>query len=532
MEKKSLTPLKILFALIFICGFFSAALFSEQDRTQVLKKTHVKKINISGNTAIEKSEMEKFISPYQDREISFEELQKLRHDLTTLYISKGYINSGVIIPDQKLEEGVVNLQVIEGRLTGVEVTDNKYFRPSYISRRIFRAAGPPLNLNRIQLVLLKLQQNKAINRINAKLSPGIKPGEGILNVKLTENNPISMGLRFSNDRPPSVGEKRAELSLEHINLTGHGDALYTKFGLTEGMDDYDISYHYPINSRDTTLKLQYRKSDSTVIEGLFQPLNIDSSSETIGIGFQHPLKWEPNQEFNLSLIGEHRNNKTYLLGLPFSFSLGAEDGKTRVSVIRFSQDWMKRNALQVCAAKSTFNFGITAYGATSNVYDVDSQFFSWQGQYQLVRRLGERGTQMIFKTNAQITKDQLLPLEKFSVGGANTVRGYRENLFVRDNGVISSLEFRIPLKKCAHCSMHWAPFIDYGKAWDTRSEGPGSILSAGLGLRWVIGKFGSYIFKNPKYLNIYYGYDLKNIPSTGSELQDRGIHIDFSTVLF
>ena len=520
---------------ISVTGFETNVFCKEKENSmKVLPQIHVNSITVSGNTAISDKELEQFLKKYENSTITFEELQKLRHDLTAFYISKGYINSGVIIPDQKLENGNIVLKVIEGKLTGVKVENNRYFRSSYVARRLQSVAGPPLNLNKIQLMLLRLQQHQGIKRINAKMSPGIKPGDGILNVKLTENNPFSIGIRFSNDRPPSVGENRAEITLNHINVTGHGDALYTKFGITRGMDDYDISYHYPINSKDTIFKVQYRKSDSTVIEGLFKPLDIDSASETIGIGFQHPLKWSPNQEFNLGLIGEHRNNKTFLLGRPFSFSLGAEDGKTRVSVIRFSQEWMKRCNLQVAAAKSIFNFGITAYGATSNVYDVDSQFFSWQGQYQLVRRLGNKGTQMIFKANAQITKDQLLPLEKFSVGGTNTVRGYRENLYVRDNGVIGSLEFRIPLKICKPCffSAHWAPFVDYGKAWDTRSQSPGSLLSLGIGLRLSCGKFGDYIFKHPKLINIYYGYDLKNIPSTGEELQDKGIHIEFSTLLF
>lgn len=98
--------------------------------------------------------------------------------------------------------------------------------------------------------------------------------------------------------------------------------------------------------------------------------------------------------------------------------------------------------------------------------DGSASFFSWQGQHQLVRRVGNRGIQMISKANAQMKKDQLLPLGKFSVGGANTVRGYRENLYVRDNGVLSSLEFRIPLKKCKHCSMQWGL-----RSWITEKPG-------------------------------------------------------------
>ena len=45
--------------------------------------------------------------------------------------------------------------------------------------------------------------------------------------------------------------------------------------------------------------------------------------------------------------------------------------------------------------------------------------------------------------------DRIIPgfsnAEKFSLGGVNSVRGYRENELVSDNGVIGSMELRIPL---------------------------------------------------------------------------------------
>lgn len=55
----------------------------------------------------------------------------------------------------------------------------------------------------------------------------------------------------------------------------------------------------------------------------------------------------------------------------------------------------------------------------------------------------------VARAAAQLTPDSLLPLEQFSVGGIATVRGYGQNQLVTDNGVLGSLEVRLPalLKK-------------------------------------------------------------------------------------
>ncbi|MBE9563239.1 MAG: ShlB/FhaC/HecB family hemolysin secretion/activation protein, partial [Proteobacteria bacterium] len=225
----------------------------------------------------------------------------------------------------------------------------------------------------------------------------------------------------------------------------------------------------------------------------------------------------------------------------FSFSPGVgEDGKSELSVIRFSQDWIKRSPYDVFAARSSFNFGLDAFDSTINEDLPDSKFFTWLGQFQYVRRLNFdvlkfdrlKRSQIIFRTDFQWAEEDLLPLEKLSIGGSTTVRGYRENLLTRDNGMISSLEWRIPVhnlrikgisKTPEDGEIYLAPFIDYGSSWNTDviTPEPRSISSVGLGLRW-----------NPnRAINaqVYWGHALRNIEEPDEKnLQDDGIHFELS----
>jgi len=74
--------------------------------------------------------------------------------------------------------------------------------------------------------------------------------------------------------------------------------------------------------------------------------------------------------------------------MPYPLSQGAdEQGRTRISALRFFQEWTQRDTRQVIAARSQFNLGVGAFDATVNAEQPDSRFFSWQGQAPWVRAI-------------------------------------------------------------------------------------------------------------------------------------------------
>jgi hemolysin activation/secretion protein len=138
---------------------------------------------------------------------------------------------------------------------------------------------------------------------------------------------------------------------------------------------------------------------------------------------------------------------------------------------------------------------------------------------------------LLFRADIQRSDDSLLPLEQLSVGGRYSVRGYRENLLVRDQAFIASLEARIPIIQ----HMRWAdylqicPFYDYGRGTYKfiSSTGPDDISSVGVGLRWA-----ASLIKSPLNLRAefeaYWGYALRDIDLPYEDVQDDGIHYQFA----
>lgn len=477
----------------------------------------VKNIEVLGATVL-KSEIAKLIQPFNNRSVTFADLLKLRSDITELYITNGYITSGAFLPNnQKLTDGVVKIQVVEGELEKIEITGLRRLRPVYVRSRLKKNTSTPLNRNSLEAALQLLQLDPLIQRVNAELTAGSSPGRNILQVKITEAPAFHAGVFTANNQTPSIGSTQIGVFVNHDNLLGFGDRLTTEYAITEGLNIYDISYTIPLNGNNDTLSFRFNNADSRIVTDDFRDLNIRSDSQTYSFNYRRPLYRQPDTELAFSLGLDLRRSQTFLLdNIPFSFSPGAEDGESKITVIRFSQDWVKRNSQQVLAARSQFSLGIGAFDATVNDTGTDGRFFTWLGQFQWVQLLSPR-TILLTRVNAQLTGDSLLSLERFSIGGFDTVRGYSQNRLVADNGFTTSFEVRTPLLGNSN-ALQIAPFFDIGTVWNNRGNNPQpqTISSFGLGLLWQPSR--------DLNLRLDYGIPLTDTNDRGNTLQDNGFY--------
>lgn len=492
----------------------------------------VRKIQVRGSKVFSAAEIHKITAPYENRELTAEDLEGLRRKLTLLYVKKGYVNSGAVLPDQTVANGVVTYNIIEGRLTDIEIEGNKWLRGGYYKSRIDLGAKVPLNVNNLQKRLQLLEQDNHVRRLHAELKPGVKPGESELAVQVVEDFPIEVYLGFNNYQSPTVGAEQGFATIVDRSLTRNGDTLSFTYGRSPGINpQIDAWYVFPVTPYDTTLSFRYQRNKFDVVEGPFGPLDIESTYDSYEVALRQPLYRTLSQEFALALIGERLHSESSLLGEPFSFAPGIENGKSTISALRFAQDWLYRSQSQVIATRSQLSFGIDALGATVHHDDLpDGEFFSWLGQFQWARIFEPLEIQGIFRIDLQLAADSLLPLEQIPIGGRYSVRGYRENQLVTDNGFIVSLEARLPIitgKRWADY-LQLAPFIDYGIGWNTNlpSPDPNDIAGIGIGLRWAATITHKPVDLTPQF-EIYWGYPLMDVETGDGNLQDLGIYLQF-----
>jgi hemolysin activation/secretion protein len=499
-------------------------------------RVFIREIRVTGNTVFSPEEIAQVTTPYTNRELSAEDLEALRVALTLLYVNKGYINSGAVLPDQSILDGVVTIRIIEGKLTSIEIAGNRWFRSSYLSKRLWLSAGPPFNVTVLQERLRLLLDDQRIARVNAEIKPGLNAGEGALDLRVEERVPYRLWLGFDNYQNPSVGEERGLVTIEHQNLTGNGDIATVQYGGSSGLKPLlDFKYSLPVNAYDTAVSFQYRKNTFAVVESPVNEIDVTSKSDIYTLGVRQPVYRTLNSEFALELLGERLSEKTYILGERFTVSPGAHNGRSIVTALRTVQEFIYRSQNQVIAARSRFSFGLNALGATINHNGApDGVFFAWLGQFQWVRRLEFLDTQLIFRSQIQASDNPLMTLEQVAIGGRYSVRGYRENTLLTDEAFLSSFEVRVPLIRNARWAdfVEWAPFVDFGKGWNKKSPAPDprDISSVGVGIRWGL-TFEGRVPLRPQF-ELYWGHRLRKVDRQGNTLQDNGIHLQFVLGVF
>lgn len=453
----------------------------------------VERFEVVGSTVFSREELAKVLAPFTNKPIAFTQLLQARDAISELYIKKGYITSGAYIPPQTLTSGVVKIQVVEGGLEDIQITGTGRLNRNYVRSRLALATSPPFNRDRLLEALQLLQQNPLIQNLSAELSAGSRPGTSILSVRVREAKSFNTQIALDNGRSPSVGSFRRRLQINEANLLGLGDNLTVGYTNTDGSNSFDASYTLPLNPRNGTLTFNYANTSSNVIERPFNILDIESASRYYDLTFRQPIVQTPTQEFALGLTASRRESDISSLlqreGVPASeLSPGAdEQGRTRVSSLQFFQEWTSRNSREVIAARSAFNFGIGAFDATINANAPDSRFFSWQGQAQWVRLLAE-DTLLLIRANMQLADRSLLPIEQFGLGGLGSVRGYRQDLLLTDNGVFATAEVQYPILRIPQWQgvLQVVPFVDVGSAWNSLRQNPevNTLASVGLGLQW------------------------------------------------
>ena len=455
--------------------------------------------------------------------LSCAELLRAALAVAKLYVENGYKTSGAIIvlpkditPDEKV---VVTIKVIEGELEKEPkvralkvVKDESEEEPkviaidggrlnNYVRSRLGVEPEEPLNIDDLQEALQLLQLDPLIERISARLSAGSDTGKSILEVEYLGAPTFNPQVFLDNGRSPSVGSFQRGVLLRKANLLGLGDGISLGYINTDGSDRLDVSYELPLNASNGSLRFNYVQNDSNVVEPPFNDLEIESESRYYELTLRQPVirsvKERTFQELAFGLIGFWRENESSVLGMPFPLTPGAEDdGETRIFALRFLTDWTLQNAQEVIALRSEFSLGLDAFNSTVNrqilnVEEIpDSQFFAWRGQAQWVRIVDEE-TSLLIRANAQFAQ-ALLPSEQFSVGGLGSVRGYRQDQLLTDNGIFTSVEVRRTILRISEGKgrLQLIPFVDYGRGWNSSERSnpePNDLVSVGVGLQWQQG---------------------------------------------
>ncbi len=465
-------------------------------------KFFVREIKITGNTLISTEELAEFVDVGEGEEMTLGILTLYGNEVTAAYAVKGYFLARAFIPAQEIKNGVVTMQVVEGKLGMIEVAGNKNIASEQFTERMVSLRDEEvLNESALERVLLELNSLMGV-QVKSVLRPGELPGTTDLVLQVQETRPYTVSLDADNFGSRFTGAIRVGASASIGNLFKLGDQFsFRAVQSNEGQDFFNPSFLFPVSNRGTTVKLSFVHSEHNLGKNL-AILSSGGSSQIFSAEAKHPLYRSRKGQLFVKGGMEARNytNKQREVKTSddrlFDIYLGVGGN--------FSDPYKGRNFFDV-QAKTGFSETDTGghlNSRTKGQGDV-TVFSSNITRYQNASIIHKKiPGYFIMKAGGQFASARVLSPDQISIGGAGTVRGYPISESNGDHGYTFSLEYNMPWPwKTLPATNKDFPaldkivtllaFIDHGKVFIEDNE-PGerhrSLTGAGFGFKINIPK--------------------------------------------
>ncbi len=496
----------------------------------------VKKIVFQGNKTFSDEDLSEVTNPYLNRRLSGSDLEQLRYQLTLFYVDKGYISSGAVIENQSFKDGTLNVKIVEGQLSDVQVSGNGWLREEYIRDRLMGDPDEPLNTHDLQQRYTRLLNDPMIDRLNGTLLPGANPGEAVLDLKVTRRRNYGLVLSADNFSPPSIGGYTGRIDTWVSNLSSFGETINFSFNTLSGAQNYYAGIDIPLTAQGTRFAFHYTNSNTVLIEQPFTALNIASNIISYDAQLLHPFILDTNQILTIGFNFNIRQDVTTLDGRDLNRP-GSTNGQNQETVVRLWQDYIYQERNLALNLRSTESIGVDVLGANKTTLVGDGRFFNWILQAAGRYSFPTTGAYISLSGALQLSDDQLLPLEKLAIGGFFTVKGYRQNYLVRDQGFYTTLEAHLPIfwgQTGLPYGIYLVPFLNYGGAWDYKQSGT-NLFSTGIGIDGQYNWVGIDGASESLSASLYWANrltDYKLTTGTPYDLQDNGVNFQMRLQVF
>lgn len=411
---------------------------------------------VSGNTVLPVPLIEQAVSPFMGPGKSMADVEAARAALEKAYQSQGFLSVFVDVPEQQVVDGLVRLQVVEGKVDRLLVTGSQYFSQGYIKSKVpALSEGQVPNFNVVQQQLVAVNRT-ADRRVQPVLRPGKVPGTVEAELKVEDKLPFSGSVELHNQHAPDTDPLRLNVGLRYDNLFQRDHSIaFNAIVAPRAIDQariFVLNYSIPEDDGDTWAFTAV-SSDSSV-ESL-GGTNVLGKGTTFSLRYITPLGVTRDGSWHSLSLGadlKHLQQQvksgndtlaTPLRYLPFQMAYnGVWPSSTGpASTLNATFTVAQRKILQrnlnvdFCAA-SQDQFACNKYGG-------DGSFATLRMDWRHSEPLPAR-TSLGLRLAGQYANQPLVSAEQFSMGGADTVRGYLEGVAQGDTGWLAQLEWRSP----------------------------------------------------------------------------------------
>ncbi|MBF0387898.1 MAG: ShlB/FhaC/HecB family hemolysin secretion/activation protein [Candidatus Omnitrophica bacterium] len=407
------------------------------------EKVFISRIVVEGVRALTDSDIARITGEFENKQISFAEMQKAADLITDAYRAKGYVTARAFIPRQTIkQDGVLLITVVESTVGNISITGNKYFKTRIYEEKLRLKPGEPFNYAELQKSLVAINE-KPDRSAKVVLAPGKVQGGTDIIIEAKDRLPVHAGYTFNNYGSRYAGRNLNFFTLEHNNLTGSDDQLFLQYMVAADSElaNYKSGrYLFPL-TKTTNIGLTGSVARSKLGSEFLAAESIGKST-VLGAFVNQALISNETLDVRANLGFDYKSIKSYLQS--------RETSRDDSRVAKIGLDVDKKDFLGRTLFTAELDNGIPdMWGGLSDKDPRASRTGSGgkflKGVFNLYRAQPlPLSAALLFKNSAQYTNSTLTAAEEFQVGGPYSVRGYAPAAYAGDRGLYSAVELVLP----------------------------------------------------------------------------------------
>lgn len=436
-------------------------------------------VTFEGNTVYTSEVLTNYMALPQDQVLNSVYVGQKIQGINAAYARDGYMLAhvdGVAVDDN----GILHIRVVEGVVEDIIPAGNKKTRDKVITREFVQKKGKPFNKFLVRRSVERVYNLGFFDDVNVRMLPGNEnPNNVIIEVDVLEHKTgtVTLGAGYSKS-DGLVGI--IEFGEENFRGTGDKFKVHWEIGGKDNYKNYQVSYLKPwIDSKGTSLGFSYfnREDEYTDYnENGSEVAEYNKKSRGFNISFGRQTGEYTRDYLTLeSRKDEYKWDDDDSSGYRYDKNAGAGNRWDNGSYNFADDNYVENNFGRINSA--TWQ---KVYDSRDNIYEPtrgrrisytaqwaghglggDFDFYKFTAETRMYKKIGAKNV-LAFRARAGFIQGDAPYSQLFTLGGADSLRGYEDDQFRGKKMYNATLEFRFPLVK----KVTGVLFADIGDAWD------------------------------------------------------------------
>ncbi|WP_191922937.1 ShlB/FhaC/HecB family hemolysin secretion/activation protein [Pantoea agglomerans] len=392
----------------------------------------ITQISLQQASLITPDTQKRLVAPYINQCLSLDRINQLVRAISEWYVQRGYITSRAFLTEQNLSHGTLNITVLEGKLEAIHLqgASARQLNMAFPTR-----AGRILNLRDIE------QGMEQINRLRTtpvqiEIIPSTQPGYSIVNLTSTPEFPLTLGLNMDNSGQRSTGIGQLSGSLVGNDLLGVADRWFVSGGRSSAFSDWrdaqnfqagvSVPYGYGLLDYSYSWSNYHSRFNANSFDWYSNGDNISNRLSGSWVLFRNGQIKTGLQVGLNHYVSHNWLNETLL-----------QSSSRKLTSLQIGFNHTQKIAGGVATLNPMLSRGMPWFDAESDKGKSDdfpkAEFRKWSVSSSFQRPVTQK-MWWLSSFYAQWSPDRLYGSERLTIGGENSVRGYKEQYLSGDVG--------------------------------------------------------------------------------------------------